>query len=318
MKKVLIALMCLISLLVLCSCKNDNEDEQGGSLKLNVNEAVVVVGESLSLVVQTGETTMQIKWESSDEEIAHVSQNGLVIAKKTGKCEIKVTLGKDNETNCKISVVNAKVSTDYTDKEEGFGITKFSTVQQAADMGGVIAIMSGEYSEYVKADKKIKLIGVGEVKMRGVSGKDVSAENVGFENHEPPLDNEATVTAEESLSLTKCSFSVTDDSLKGGYAIFTGFTCKSVEIIDCTLVNYRYAIYLYRTEAKINIQTNKLSNCEFGIGVNIRPVGDMFDNYKASGKIAGNIFLDCITNTEFLFTGGEYHGDLDFYDHILT
>lgn len=318
MKKVLIALMCLIALFVLCACKNNEEDEQGGALKLNINESVMIVGESLSLIAQTGETTMQVNWESSDEEIAQVSENGLVSAKKTGKCEIKATLGKDNETNCKINVVNAKVSADYTDKEVGFGVTKFSTVQQAADAGGVIAVMSGDYPEYVKTDKKIKLNGVGVVKMRGISGKDVSVENIGFENHEPPLDNEATVRAEESLSLSKCSFSITDDSLKGGYAVFTGFTCKNVEIIDCTFVNYRYAIYLYRTEAKINIQTNKLSNCEFGIGVNIRPIGDMFDNYKASGKIADNIFLDCITNTEFLFTGGEYHGDLDFYDHMLS
>lgn len=313
MKKIIPVVLIMCFSFFLVSCVKE-EQKKPTNLELNAKSEVLTLGDSVVLSAKTNNET-KITWSSEDENICSVSKEGLVTALKVGKTDIVAKSEDGKEAYCEIMVFDCLVNSDYDDKINGYGINKFNKITDAVNKGGYVCVYNGEYDETVQSDKDVNLFGIGTVKLRGVSGKNVKLENLSFENLLPPESNSATVTAVESLKITKCKFTVADDSLEGGYCVFVENGCKSFEIAKSEITNYRYGIYVYHMSGDIRIIENKLTNCEFGIGVNIRGNDNMFDNFKVSGVIKQNIFNNCTTPTEFLFVGGNYSGDLDFYDH---
>ena len=80
-------------------------------LKLNLTQSSLVLGETLQLncqVIPDNAINKDFKWYSTNESVATVDQNGLVISKTTGTCDIVVeTLDGSCRNSCKIAVVES-------------------------------------------------------------------------------------------------------------------------------------------------------------------------------------------------------------------
>ncbi len=84
------------------------------SLKISQTEAEMKVGETLQLtaIVEPSNTTDSIIWNTSDESIATVTENGLVTAINPGEVEISLSVGNESAT-CVVKVVLESLKLDY-------------------------------------------------------------------------------------------------------------------------------------------------------------------------------------------------------------
>jgi hypothetical protein len=77
------------------------------NIKLEQDEVNVLIGSPYQLLLFNEDKTIfnkEIKWKSSDTNIATVSSNGKITAKKEGICNITITLSEGKTKKCKITV----------------------------------------------------------------------------------------------------------------------------------------------------------------------------------------------------------------------
>ena len=116
--KIAVSLIAVISLavasatlLIGCTKNNDNSDDSssGGDktiVKISAETATVAEFETikLSATVENGDET--VKWSTSDDSVATVDQDGLVLGVKSGKCNIIAMSGKAMAT-CALTVTES-------------------------------------------------------------------------------------------------------------------------------------------------------------------------------------------------------------------
>ena len=100
-----------VSLLIGCTKNNDNppDSPSGGDktiVKISAETATVAEFETikLSATVENGDET--VKWSTSDDSVATVDQDGLVLGVKSGKCNIIAMSGKAMAT-CALTVTDS-------------------------------------------------------------------------------------------------------------------------------------------------------------------------------------------------------------------
>ena len=82
------------------------------SVTLNKTKATLKTGKKLKLkatVAPKFATNKAVTWSSSNKKVATVSKNGVVTAKKKGKCTITVKTADGKKKSCKITVVKGKI-----------------------------------------------------------------------------------------------------------------------------------------------------------------------------------------------------------------
>lgn len=82
-------------------------------VQINMSKASVGTGETLQLnakILPNTSAYKDITWESSNEKIATVDENGLVKGKKTGKCKIYATTSNDKYDYCNLTVTQATLN----------------------------------------------------------------------------------------------------------------------------------------------------------------------------------------------------------------
>ncbi len=340
---VLTMIMCIVVFtFTACNDKNDNDenDKNSPELTLSTSEAVMVVGESFTLeytATNCNGAECEVGFVS-DNECVTVDGNGLITAKSAGNAKIMVTVrDTDKSAECNITVadiiVDAEANENKTRASEKpimniggtYGKTLFKTVTEAlsnAKNGNVILISGGEYDESLSITIGVTIKGLNAPKLKGAEigeGINATLEGLTFTQNKYPNGTSARVyvKSEASLVMKDCILSSnTTDQLEGGYGVFVEKQSGKVEIIKCTLSNFRYGIYICPTDGEIAVSENKLSNMDVGIGLDIRQENSD-TNYPTMGMIDMNEYNEVKSKTQFLHHGDRFDGDFDFKDNEL-
>lgn len=302
----------------LVACADINKYEDDGRITLETKQIYLTVGEQYVIVANYLDKGAKVKWSVDKPLVAKVDENGVLEVLSVGDAIIKATLPNGNSAQCKLTAADYLVNSGFESQPDK---KRFKTVQEAADLGGNIVVYNGVYPEYVITDKPCKLIGVGSVVMCGISGTSLDIEGVDFMISDPLPPNNATVTVSDTLKMTNCNITVSVNvekpkELTGGYGIYCGANVQQISITKTIISNYRMGIYLFQTSATIDISDVSLNNCKIGISVDVKGDDKTLENFKAKGKIDGNLFNNCYKSTEFNYFGTGYRGELDFKDHI--
>ncbi len=201
--------------------------------------------------------------------------------------------------------------------------TLFHTVQSAlthAAAGSTIIVDSGNYNETLLCNKSVTLIGVRNPVVLSITvSQDVQLDikNFTFANTTFPTQGTATlhVKSGAKAQIEDCIFSIDNDAQPdGGYGILVDKQSGGITVQKCTFTNYRYGIYVCPTDQTITIKDNKLSNMQYGIGLDIRQPNSQ-DNYPTKGTIADNEYNEVQQKTQFFHYGENYSGDFSFDDN---
>lgn len=341
---VLTVFMC-IAVFPLTACdndKNDNDknDKKSPELKLSTSDALMVVGESFTMDYTASDCNggdCEVGFVS-DNECVTVDGNGLITAKFAGNAIVTVTVkDTDKSAECNITVADIIVDADANDNKTRssekpimniggtYGETLFKTATEAlskAKNGNVILITGGEYDESISITKAVTVKGVDSPKLKGAEiGEGVSStlDGLTFIQNEYPNGTSARVyvKSDASLIMKNCILSSrTTDQLEGGYGVFVEKQSGKVEIVKCTLSNFRYGIYICPTDGEVAVTENKLSNMDVGIGLDIRQENSD-TNYPTMGMIDMNEYNEVKSKTQFLHHGDRFDGDFDFKDNEL-
>jgi len=108
MKKII--LFCFVSLLLICSCKNNDTEKVITQLSLSQTQAQLAMGDSLSLTLSYTPAdlpTPACTWTSSDSTVARVDNNGKMKTTGSGKATITVVLNSNKAftAQCKLTVI---------------------------------------------------------------------------------------------------------------------------------------------------------------------------------------------------------------------
>ena len=124
-------------LLALSACVEQEEYIPVESVSLSVEEAELVVGESLQLsasVKPSDATEQELLWDSSDELVAKVSNTGMVTAESEGVAIITATVGKKKAT-CQVAVKKPFVEVaDIILDNESITLEKGNSIVLTADV----------------------------------------------------------------------------------------------------------------------------------------------------------------------------------------
>ena len=105
MKK--ITLFCFISLLLICSCKNNDTEKMITQLSLSQTQAQLAMGDSLSLILSYTPADLPAPtctWTSSDTTVARVDNKGKIKTVGRGMATIRATYNYSFSVHCKITV----------------------------------------------------------------------------------------------------------------------------------------------------------------------------------------------------------------------
>lgn len=104
-KKLLLPLISLLGLSILSGCNKTKPEEEFVSPEISLSEAKINIseGSTFQLTATTSETSMIVYWFTRDNDIATVSNDGLVTALKAGNTICYAQVGK-NTAMCSVNV----------------------------------------------------------------------------------------------------------------------------------------------------------------------------------------------------------------------
>ena len=122
-KKALVALFILVAVLSAClfAACNDNGNDGGGEVTVSIADKSVTEvyeGRTLQLAATKSPESVEVTWATSDDEVATVSENGLVTGVKAGKATISVKVGDETKDSVEITVKPVTVAINGSETAE--------------------------------------------------------------------------------------------------------------------------------------------------------------------------------------------------------
>ena len=124
-KKALVALFILVAVLSAClfAACNDNGNDGGGEVTVSIADKSVTEvyeGRTLQLAATKSPESVEVTWATSDDEVATVSENGLVTGVKAGKATISVKVGDETKDSVEITVKPVTVAINGSETAETY------------------------------------------------------------------------------------------------------------------------------------------------------------------------------------------------------
>lgn len=308
-------------LLSITACEGGTNEKE---IKLSEESLRLVVDEEKEIKILGADCKLSVL----DSGIASVDESGKIKAIKSGKTELRANAG-DKMKSVPIEVYDTIASKDLKDGDPMLGKSKFFTVAEAIEKApdnGNVFIETGRYGEALSVDKSLSIVADKKViinSLRLKTNNRLSVTGVTFYNKNYPDAGDATLYVENNASLTafNCDFFIdkkndTKDERIGGYCIYVDKNSSFVQIKRCNISNYYYGVFIEGTDGSMDIQENNITNVTKGIGVDIEKKNTSLpENYNATGSISFNDYNEVEVETEFLFAGAKYEGELDFADY---
>lgn len=304
------------ALWILCSCTADRaaEERSDGHVILNCSFDVLVTGESRRYYAKQSPAAADytLLWESSDENVATVDDDGTVTAVAGGKTYITVRAeGKPYRADMELTVADATVG--GADGKDG--------LQSAVDKvknDGVVLITDGYFGS-IEVDKRLTLAGTGKAAVAGIKVADdarLFLDSVTV-YATPGSGADACVTIGKNASLTAvgCTFfyddptgqSVSDVALSAP-SDADGIYCRA-----CSFNGYSECLGIGPTDGEIYVVNNDFSGAETAVRIDLRKSDGESDG-RATGKVADNVYISCKECVKLLFNALAYTGTLEIPD----
>ncbi len=285
-----------------------------GHMILNCTFDYLKVGESRKYYVRQSPAAAGFEpvWESSDENVAKVSGDGVVTAISGGETRITV---RAKNTPYK-SVLKLTVADEIVGEGSGE-----NALQRAVDNFGKdgSVLISGGY--YPRLEVK------GRVTVTGVGGAAVGAISV-CENAELFL-NKVNVYATEysgekagvqigqgaSFTAVGCTFFYDDPTKKtrSGFAVKAPSDAALIYCRACSFSGYEKCIETGATNGEIYLVNNDFSGAETAVEIDLREEDGISDK-NARGKIADNVYTGCSACVKLYYNSDSYTGSLEIPD----
>ncbi len=313
--------LCLIALTVFsmvfcvaCTGNQGAESDSDGHLILNCTFDYLRAGESRRYYVRQSPSSAGYKtvWESSDENVASVDNEGTVKALSAGKTQITV---RAENTPYK-AVLKLTVADEIVSAKDGE-----NALQEAVDKlkNNASVFVVGGYYPSLKVNKKLTLTGaegaaVGDVEIAQSAelymySMSVYAPSSGVANASVIIGKDARFTA------VGCSFLYDDPTGEkmSKNAVNASSDAAVIYCRACSFSGYKTSVGIGATDGDIYLVNNDFSSAETAVEIDLRIDGSNEDK-AATGKVADNVYVGCKNCVKLYYNALSYTGGLEISD----
>lgn len=289
-----------------------------GHLMLNCSFDYLKTGESRRYYVKQSPAAANYRlyWESSDEGVATVDDNGNVTAVESGKATVTVCAeGLPYRASLELTVADEIV--DGEDGKQGLQ----EAVDRVKNNGSVL--VTGGYHGCVTVGKRLTLTGAGKAAVSGVELLDDAQLFMQSISVYAAADSggEACVKVGKNASLTAvgCDFFYDDPTgeTSAQHAVAAPSDAYSLYCRACSFDGYDVCLDIGATDGELYVVNSDFSNAETAVLVDLRG-GTGEEDKAATGRIADNVYVGCKTCVKLLFNALSYTGGLEIPDADLS
>lgn len=305
----LAAVLCIFS----ASCADASlmtDDDLQKRVELNCRFDLLEVGEERRYYVEIkpAGSVDDLRFFSSDDAVATVDSNGMVIALAAG--EAKIT-ARSEKASCE-DVMEIVVYDEILVADEAQNGGR-SFAEAAGGDGKTSIALFGDFLEPVTIKGDVYVTGIDGARLSSVTvgeGGAFSAENVTFYSGQD-IEGGVFVGKGGWFKASGCRFESDEDGPVGTAVLAEdGFT--GVDVSDCEFYGFACAVDARPSDGEISVRNNIFSDSDVAVSVDVRLPGSG-TNAGMTGKIEDNIFLHCVECSRFSYCG-KYEGELDFED----
>lgn len=277
----------------------------------------LLLGTSLKYTVANFEAN-ELKFESSNQEVIEVNEEGVVTALETGVATIKVTSLEDELKFDEISInvvdkvlLNASVTTtfEYEDQTFELGSTLFKSLDDLIDKHSVEALdilaFAGTYEVSKEIGFNFNLVGIDDnaVITGNIFGKDleVSINNINFDDATIKLENSMLIFEENKVDNVEDDFIFIDvtsevkvlnnnfENITGSVVKLTNFENPSRIYLDNNNINNVGNAFSLETTTRLTGSTlitmyrNKINNVDLAFNIDLSSTNNN-GSYKAYAR----------------------------------
>lgn len=277
----------------------------------------LLLGTSLKYTVANFEAN-ELKFESSNQEVIEVNEEGVVTALETGVATIKVTSLEDELKFDEISInvvdkvlLNASVTTtfEYEDQTFELGSTLFKSLDDLIDKHSVEALdilaFAGTYEVSKEIGFNFNLVGIDDnaVITGNIFGKDleVSINNINFDDATIKLENSMLIFEENKVDNVEDDFMFIDvtsevkvlnnnfENITGSVVKLTNFENPSRIYLDNNNINNVGNAFSLETTTRLTGSTlitmyrNKINNVDLAFNIDLSSTNNN-GSYKAYAR----------------------------------
>lgn len=297
-----------------CVAYGSGENEPDGHLILNCTFDYLKTGESRRYYLKQSPSSSgyEIVWESADEQIATVDDEGTVTAVGAGETTVTARAsGTPYKARMKLTVADETVN-----GKDGENAAQLA-VDKVKNDGSVLII--GGYYPSLKVDKRLTVTCA-----EGAAFGEINVENGGqlflyyaTVSAASTARKNACVTLGENSSLTAvaCSFSYTDPTgeTRSEAAISAPSDATGIYCRACSFSGYETCVKAGATDGEIYLVNNDFSDAATAVEIDLRVVGTTADK-NAYGKISDNVYVGCKETVKLYYNAPSYTGALDISD----
>lgn len=310
----LFLLLIAIYYFVACAYVENAETDIDNHLILNCTFDYLKVGESRKYFVKQSPAAAGYKtvWESLNENVATVDEEGVVSALSGGETIIYVRAeNTPYKAGMKLTVADETVKS-----EDGENALQLA-VDKVKNDGYVLII--GGYYPHVKINKRVTFTGVEGAKTGGITICDGAElfmfSTTVYASAESGISPCVETGENSSFTAVNCSFLYNDPTGESvcEKAVSAPQNAERIYLRACSFSGYSKCVETGATDGEIYIVNCDFSDAETAVEIDLRIEGTTMDK-NAYGKVSDNVYTGCKSCVKLYYNSPSYTGKLEISD----